>query len=203
MNNEVAVGGKIYKSLSYPEYTDRTKIKLLSTNVNNMTESERKLFDFTKLNLQRSLRIEKNYVTSEQIKTLVEAISTEQLWLVITEDWCGDSAQNVPYIFRIAELNPRINFRIILRDANLELMDQYLTNGTRSIPKLIIFDHQDNEILRWGPRPKAAQDLYSKLKDEGIPKPQIYESLHKWYTLDQGKELEKEFSAILPKLISS
>ena len=44
----------------------------------------------------------------------IDKIEDNQLWMVITENWCGDSAQNLPYIARIASLNKKIELRIIL-----------------------------------------------------------------------------------------
>jgi hypothetical protein len=202
MANEIVVSGKSYKGISYTEYMDRTKIKLLSTNLNSLTEEEMKLFYYTKLNLQRSIRIEKNYIVSDNLKTLLSSINQEQSWLVLTEDWCGDSAQNLPYINKITECNAKVKLCILLRDSNPELMDEYLTNGSRSIPKLIAFDTKGTEIFKWGPRPKAAQELFMNLKKQDMPKPEIYENLHMWYTQNHGKELEKEFTELLQIIIA-
>ena len=59
------------------------------------------------------------------------------IWLILTEAWCGDAAQNIPTIEKIARENDRIKTLYLLRDENLELMDKYLTGGARAIPKLI------------------------------------------------------------------
>jgi hypothetical protein len=117
--------------------------------------------------------------------------------MVITESWCGDSAQILPIIAKAASLNPKIIFEIVLRDSNLEIMDCYLTNGTRSIPKLVVFDEMGNELLQWGPRPKVAQAILSNLKKEGIAPPLLYDKLHLWYGRDRGKEIEREIIELL------
>ena len=91
--------------------------------------------NFIKLNYQRTRRIEKSYFVNHEICTKIKKISQKQLWVIITEDWCGDSAQSVPYIKKFSECNPLIAVKIVLRDHDLEIMDLYLTNGTsRSIP---------------------------------------------------------------------
>jgi hypothetical protein len=118
--------------------------------------------------------------------------------MVISEAWCGDSAQNLPYIAKIAECNPLINLRIILRDSNLDIMDLYLADGkSRSIPKLVAFDEDGNELFQWGARPKEAQELVTRLKNEGMEKEKFLEQLHLWYGRDRGRTLENELKIIL------
>jgi hypothetical protein len=152
------------------------------------------------LNLARTLRIEKTYSPSSRVQAAASAIRDAQLWMVLTEPWCGDSAQNLPYIFKIAACNPLIDVRILLRDQNLDIMDAYLTNGTRGIPKLVAFDLQGRELFRWGPRPKPAVGLFRRLKDEGIPTSELREQLHLWYAKNHGKALEAEFADLLAAL---
>ena len=99
--------------------------------------------------------------------------------IVITEDWCGDAMLNIPILLNVAEA-AHIETRMILRDQNLELMDQYLTNGTsRSIPIFIFIDEEGKERAVWGPRApevqkfvmEQRQDLPSK-DDEGFQEAQ-------------------------------
>jgi hypothetical protein len=131
---------------------------------------------------------------------MVKEISSSQIWMAITEPWCGDTAQNLPYIYKIAELNPSIRLRVILRDSNPEIMDRYLSEtGARSIPKLVAFDESGNELFQWGARPKEAQELVVKLKNEGMEKEKFLEQLHIWYGRDSGRTLEKEFLQLLEK----
>ena len=59
------------------------------------------------------------------------------IWLIITEGWCGDAAQCIPTIEKIAAESKNIETHYVLRDENLDLIDEYLTNNARSIPKLI------------------------------------------------------------------
>jgi hypothetical protein len=76
-------------------------------------------------------------------------------------------------------------------------MDHYLTNGTRSIPKLIAFDENGTELFQWGPRPKAAANLVSELKVSDISSPELYEKLHLWYGRDRGKTIEQELIELI------
>ena len=69
-------------------------------------------------------------------------------------------------------------------------MDQYLTNGSRSIPKLISVDKKTDTVLwSWGPRPKGAQDLFEELKAKNTPKDEILETVQRWYIADKGNSI--------------
>lgn len=153
--------------------------------------------DYTKLNWQRSSRIERTYRVSPELSVRLNAIAEPQLWLIITEPWCGDSAQLLPGLVKIAACSDQITLRILLRDQNLDIMDQYLTDGGRAIPKLIAFDKQGIELFTWGPRPQKAQQLLLDRKAVGMEKEEIYKEMHKWYARDKLKAVEAEFLDIL------
>ena len=189
-----------HNGLTYNEYMKKFKDEVNNTNSEILKDNDRQSLEYKKLNFQRTQRIEKSYEVSGELKSEIENIQEKQIWMVITESWCGDSAQNLPYIAKMASLNPGIDFRIIHRDENPDIMDLYLTNGTRSIPKLIVFDLEGNELFTWGPRPKTAQELIIQWKNEGIVKPELYEKLHLWYGRNKGKDIEAEFQELLTKV---
>jgi hypothetical protein len=149
------------------------------------------------LNLQRTIRIERKHVAPARVAAAAAAIRKPQLWMVLTEPWCGDSAQNLPYICKIAGCNPRIDLRILLRDQNLDIMDRYLTHGTRSIPKLVAFDESGMERFQWGPRPQAAVEVFRSWKEAGAAPEVVRLKLHLWYARDHGRALEEEFIVLL------
>jgi len=200
MAKQFFLDGRPHNGKSYPEYMDMFKNEIDTTNIDKLDKSSRELFEYKKLNFQRSKRIENSYIIAPKLNQVIGMISGRQLWMVLAESWCGDSAQNLPYIAKIAEVNPNINLRIILRDTNLDIMDEYLTNGSRIIPKLVAFDYDGIELFTWGPRPKEAQELILKWKNEGIVKPELYEKLHLWYGKNRGKSIENEFINILSKV---
>jgi hypothetical protein len=185
------------KGMAYQDYLNELINELAETNLSSLDDKERIKFETKKLNLQRTTRIMKTYAISADLKEMITKIDGPQTWMVITENWCGDSAQNVPYLFLIARENLNIEFKIILRNSNPDIMDQYLTNGTRSIPLLAAFDKNGSEIFRWGPRPAILQELFFQWKKEGIVKPELYEKLHLWYARNKGQALEAEFLEIL------
>lgn len=185
----------------YEEYLQQFKNKIVSADFDGISNEQKKLIDLDKLNYQRSIRIHKAYSVDPQLCEIIKNISEPQLWVVITENWCGDSAQNLPYLAKIASCSQLINFRIILRDDNLDIMDLYLTdNQSRSIPKIIAFSEKGEELFQWGPRPKEAQELIYKLKSEGKSKDEYLEELHRWYGSNKGKSLESEIINILKSM---
>ncbi len=198
MNAKDFVLSEAGKGMTNDEFLALMEKEIKEKDTLELQEEEKYLLDITKLNFQRSSRIKKTYKPSDEIISAIENIEKKQLWMVLTEPWCGDSAQNLPYIAKIAELNYNIDFRILLRDENPEIMDQYLTNGkSRSIPKLVAFDDEGKELFQWGPRPKLAQEMVNNWKAEGLSKDEFIEKLHLWYGRNRGEELEKEFIELL------
>ncbi|HEU0052219.1 MAG TPA: thioredoxin family protein, partial [Longimicrobium sp.] len=84
--------------------------------------------------------------------------------LVISEDWCGDAFNTVPVIAKVAEALPNFELRVVKRDENLELMDEYLTNGSRSIPLVVVLRDDFTPAGRWGPRPAELQEFVLREK---------------------------------------
>jgi hypothetical protein len=153
---------------------------------------------YTKMNLARMQRLNKTVTVDEELTKLVEQISIPQTWYILTEAWCGDAAQNLPVIATAALTNPSITVKLLLRDENPDLMDAYLTNGGRSIPKLIAVDADFNELFTWGPRPAGANELMLQQKAEPAKTIKDFvEDIQRWYIADKTKSIQKELTAIL------
>lgn len=111
--------------------------------------------------------------------------------LVIAEDWCGDASNTVPIIAKLAAQSPGLELRIIRRDTNPEVMGQYLTNGSRSIPIVIALDESYREIGHWGPRPSELQAWV--MANRGTrPKSELYPQVRRWYARDRGETTIRE-----------
>lgn len=186
----------INKSFAYSEFVDEFTDQANVSDINTLNDYDKSFYDYRKLNFQRSSRVEKTFEPTEETKEIFSKISKPTKWVVITESWCGDSAQNLTVVAKLAALNNNIDFKIVLRDSNLEFMDLYLTNGGRGIPKLIAFDENNNELFNWGPRPAEAKKLFSDLKKDGMEVSEIHKELHLWYGKNRGKEVEKEIASL-------
>ena len=109
----------------------------------------------------------------------------------------------IPVIEKIAAENDKIETRYILRDENLDLMDQFLTKRARAIPKLIVLDADTLDVLAtWGSRPAPAQELFYSLKNGGVEKAEISEKLQRWYNEDRGRTIQAEFVELMGRVES-
>jgi hypothetical protein len=188
------------KALSYEDYRDHIDELLAQGKVTGPQQSE-SLAEYTKLNVARMKRIDKTIAVLPEVERVIKSIEKPQTWIVITEGWCGDAAQIVPVFNALAKLNDKINLQLVLRDDNLELMDQYLTNSTsRSIPKLIVTEADTlQELFNWGARPKALQNEVDKMKATNVSFDEIKEMLHGWYAKDKTFTTQKELAELFEK----
>jgi hypothetical protein len=190
------------KALSYEDYRDHIDELLAQGKVTGPQQSE-SLVEYTKLNVARMKRIDKTIAVLPEVEQVIKSIEKPQTWIVITEGWCGDAAQIVPVFNALAKLNDKIKLQLVLRDDNLELMDQYLTNSTsRSIPKLIVTEADTlQELFKWGARPKALQDKVDEMKANNVSFDEIKEMLHGWYAKDKTFTTQKELAELFEKTI--
>tara|TARA_R110002072_G_scaffold45344_1_gene126229 strand:- start:959 stop:1585 length:627 start_codon:yes stop_codon:yes gene_type:complete len=190
----------INEAMNYDEYT-ALLTKLLSEGKTTGENQSEEMLHYAKLNLQRMKRLNKTIELSSKLKTtLSHPRSKKMIWLVITEGWCGDAAQNIPLINHIAEKSVNIELKLILRDQHLEIMDQFLTNGSRSIPKLIALNATDLSILgTWGPRANEAQKMVETFKKQTTGDYQEFAKvLQLWYAKDKTSAQQEEFESLIP-----
>ncbi|WP_439129612.1 thioredoxin family protein [Polaribacter sp.] len=197
------IENSLQNAISYETYRALVSNLLADGKATGPIQSEA-LTNYSLLNDKRMKRLDKTIKISEETIATIKTISEPQTWLVISEGWCGDAAQNLPVINKIAALNPNINLKVVLRDENLELMDLYLTNGGRSIPKLIALDSEKEGIFTWGPRPTVATKMVKDYKAKnGSLDAQFKQDLQVWYNKDKGKSVQEDFVNLLTNSFSS
>lgn len=191
----------IAKSMSYQDYRALVK-QLVSENSNTGKEKTEALANYTFLNDKRMKRWDKTIKVADAAQEKLKAFSESVTWLVITESWCGDAAHVMPVLNKVASLNDKIDFKVVLRDENLELMDAFLTNGGRSIPKLIMIDNTTGEVVdTYGPRPSEATGYVNRFKAEnGALTPEFKEDLQHWYNKNKGQNIIDDLLEMLSKL---
>ncbi|WP_440879998.1 thioredoxin family protein [Tenacibaculum sp. C7A-26P2] len=184
------------KAISYDQY--RTLVSDLIEQGKSTGEIQSDdLLNYSILNDKRMNRLDKTIEISENTKNKVKNVKKEQTWLVLTEGWCGDAAQNIPVINKIAEQNSKINLKFVLRDENPELMDQFLTNGGKAIPKLIAIDDESNVLGTWGPRPSEATSMVADYKEKyGKLDPEFKKDLQIWYNKNKGRNTENDLLSL-------
>lgn len=181
----------VKKAMDYTEYN--LLFKQLVEEGRTTGEQTQEKIEFTKLNFSRTKRLDKTAKVFGEIEDVIKSVEEKQTWLIISEPWCGDAAQTLPYLKKISQLSEHIDLKIVLRDENPELMDLFLTNGSRSIPILIILDKNLNVLHNWGPRSTNATKLVTDYKTEhGKIDDILKEKLQVWYNRDQGKSLVKD-----------
>lgn len=154
---------------------------------NEQTEA---LLEYTRINETRMNRWDKHLVVNADLAERIKNVPA-QTWLVITEGWCGDGAQNLPLFHKLTELNGLVKMKLVLRDEHPALMDAYLTHGSRSIPKIIAIK-DDQELWNWGPRPSQAQAFIDEAKRSGADMKAAKEQMHLWYARDKQQNLQSE-----------
>lgn len=186
----------LQKAISYPEY--RTLVSdLLQEHKSTGPNQSEDLYNYSVLNDRRMKRLDKTSKLNEATLKALETVEP-QTWLVISEGWCGDAAQNLPVLHKMANESSNIDLKIVLRDENLELMDNFLTNGGRAIPKLIALDANTNVLFTWGPRPSIATKLISDYKAKhGVVDANIKKDLQVWYNKNKGENVQEDIVALL------
>lgn len=184
---KTTISNSLDKSITYKEYRALVE-KLLAEGKSTAVDDSEALVDYSKLNHSRMKRLDKTVKIPAVAVAKVESITKPVNWIVIVEGWCGDAAQNLPVINKLAELNENINLRIVLRDGHPELMQLFLTNGGMSIPKLIQTDSNLEVLSDWGPRPSvAAQMVIDYREKHGKITPEFKKDLQIWYNKDKGE----------------
>lgn len=153
--------------------------------------------EYTRLNWSRMNRWLKRGHLSDELLAVVQKIKIPQHWIVITEPWCGDAAHSIPFIKMVSDTNPLITVSYELRDSEPFRINNYLTNGSKSIPKVICTDGSGAEVMVWGPRPHDCQLLYRQLLADKVPYELIKTALQQWYNANKGMDIQQEIATLL------
>ncbi|MDO1501816.1 thioredoxin family protein [Winogradskyella maritima] len=192
------ISDSLKSSQSYSEY--RALVSEL-TEVQSTTGPDKSeaMVNYTMLNDRRMKRWDKTVKVSDADQAVIKNFEGRLTWLVLTESWCGDAAHIMPVINKVAELNPNITYRVVLRDENEDLMNQFLTNGGKSIPKVVMIDDASEDIVgSFGPRPSLATKLVNDYKEaQGKLTPEFKEDLQRWYNNDKGQTVIADLVAFL------
>ncbi|MDO6760607.1 thioredoxin family protein [Tamlana sp. 2_MG-2023] len=189
------------RSMSYEAY--RTLVKQLvddhsSTGINKSEE----FIHFTKLNERRMKRWDKTITLSQEAQQRILGFQKKVTWLVITESWCGDAAHVLPALYKVASFSDNIDFKVVIRDENPQLMEQFLTKGSASIPKVIIIDDETGDVLKtYGPRPTEAANYVKRfVAKNGKLTPAFKADLQHWYNDNKGQNVIEDITMLLAKL---
>jgi hypothetical protein len=192
------INESLKKAISYGEYR-----KLVADHVQKGTSTgpnqNDELSHFTLLNDSRMRRLDKTLKLPLAVQEKLENFKGNQTWLVLSESWCGDAAHALPVMNKMAEATHGIDFKVVLRDENLNLMNAFLTNGAMSIPKLIAIDSNTGQVLaNWGARPSVAKAMVKDYKEEhGKLTPEFKQELQIWYNKDKGQNIAEDLAKLI------
>ena len=185
---------------SYADYRQHLTDLLAEGKTTGPNQSDFYL-EIANLNQSRMNRLDRKPKLTAETQAFLESLDRELLLLAITEGWCGDAAQSLPVLHWMADASPHLHLFTVLRDEHPALMDAFLTDDARSIPKVIILDANNKDVLgSWGPRPAAAQEIVMAYKHAPEPKPdynELQRELHTWYARDKTQSTQAEVVAAL------
>ncbi len=197
-STKVIIQEALDSAISYEEYREMVRALVVSQSTTG-PEKAAALVNYTQLNDKRMARWDKTLRIPEEVVEKIATLNQKITWLVLTESWCGDASPSLPVMNKLATLSPNLELKIVLRDEHPELMDLFLTNGTRSIPKVIALNATDNTVLgEWGPRSTRATQMVEefKAKHEKLS-PEFKEELQLWYNKDKGQDILNDLVALL------
>lgn len=199
-NNKMktSIAKALFHSHSYPNFR-KIVTDLLKEGKSSGKEQSEDLTHYSSLNETRMNRLDKTIKIDPAISQQLKELQKEYIWLVLAEGWCGDAAQLLPIMNKMALETDKIDLKIVFRDENEELMQHFLTNGARAIPKLIIIDKTTSEVIAdWGPRPQGASELIVNYKKEhGVVDETAKSALQLWYLHDKGLSTQHEIMRLI------
>ena len=190
---KTTIAKALFNSHSYLEYRKLVSDLLLEGKSTGNEQSE-DITHYSTLNETRMNRLDKTMKITDENRLILKSLKGNYIWLVISEGWCGDAAQLLPVVNKMAVESGKIELKIVLRDENDALMNLFLTNNSKSIPIVIIVDKNTGELVgQWGPRPKGAIELIQNYKKEfGIVDETAKTNLQLWYLHDKGLSTQQE-----------
>ena len=162
---------------------------LAEQRLNNNPDKNDDHQEYYELGLQRMHRTLKKFSPDEEQLQELKKKNFQGKILIISEPWCGDASATVPAVSKFFEA-AGIESKVFLRDSDHSLIDQFLTNGTQSIPKILILDNEWQVKNVWGPRPEFGTALLKKFKQDEIayPRETFYNDLQVYYAKNRGKD---------------
>ena len=176
------------KAISYQNYRGRVATHVENGKSSGPDKSEA-LSNYTLLNNSRMKRLDATMKIEEDVLEKFQQYHKNVTWLVLTESWCGDAAHAMPVMNKLVEQAKNLDFKILYRDENKELMNRFLTNGTMSIPKLIAFDNETQEVINdWGPSPFIIMNKTKDFKAAHVTlTTEFKKEIQMWYNQNKGK----------------
>ena len=184
--------------MTYDQYSELNKAYAKQGKTSG--EQKESYVGYTKLGAARLRRWEKLYKSEQEyLDEITSLVSPGEQWLVFSETWCGDAAHMLPFVHQWSK-HAKVPLRIIMRDEHPTLMDEFLTNGGRSIPKLVRISADGMVLGTYGPRPSALVAHLAEWKSKASFDYKEWTLFAQdWYNQDKGKSIESDFIELFSK----
>lgn len=199
---KIVIAKALFNSHSYLEYR-KLMADLLKDGKSTAVEQTQERTHYSELNESRMRRLDKTMHITDENGAKLKALTKRYIWLVLSESWCGDAAQILPILHKMElESDGKIEMKLVLRDENETLMNHFLTNKSKAIPKLIIIDKETGSVVGdWGPKPQEAVNMIEAYKAEfGSIDETAKANLQLWYLHDKGVSTQNEIIQLLQNL---
>jgi len=138
-----------------------------------------------------------NAVATDALVAKMESIPGTWRLLVVAEDWCGDSANTIPYLAKLVDRAENLDMRIIGSDVGKGIMEAHRTpDGRAATPTVVLLNDRFEEVGCFVERPSTLQawflDAENKLEEEAL-----YEQKYAWYDDDQVQHTISEIVAMV------
>lgn len=117
--------------------------------------------------------------------------------LAVAEDWCGDSANTIPYLAKLVEQVEGLEMRVVDSEVGRAVMAAHPTpDGRPATPTVVVLDAEGADVGCWVERPAALQDWF--LEAEGtVEDEQLYDRKYAWYDWDVGNSTVREIVGVI------
>lgn len=178
--------------MNFEEYRSQFE-EILSGRIQSTPYDNSDFLEYVKLNHSRMNRWEKKGELIGELKKTISDLNQPQKWVLITEPWCGDAANITPFIQKMSTCSDNIELVVQNRDSETSEINNYLTNGGKSIPILIVRDADGKDLFTWGPRPTAATEIVLAQKlDATRDAKEKKAELQNWYNENKGEMIQEE-----------
>lgn len=165
----------------------------------NAAPTLREYIETTEANHDLWIAIARRARISADVVERLRALPAPRYLLALTEDWCGDAVNTLPFVARLADEVPQLEFRVLERDQNLDLMDAHLSGTSRAIPVVIVLDEHYRELGWWGSRPEPLQRWVKSEESQQLETEDRYREVRRWYARDQGRTAMEEITQLLER----
>ena len=127
----------------------------------------------------------------------VRAVPGHWRLLVVAEDWCGDSANTIPYLARLTDSVQSVALRIVSsREGRWVMEGHHTPDGRAATPTIILLDSAGAEAGCFVERPAALREWMEAAKAR-VGEAELPQTRDAWRRNDAGQSTLREIVELL------